>query len=146
MIKVKAMIEREIELPVDIDEEFTLNDGISRFRLHTPTDLQQKENNYGYAERNNNEWKPSSLITISDLADDDFKITRCAQEPFWPDEEDVYYYIDKYGEVDVTFFTNSCLIDLLNARIGNCFRTSRISEDQLADFKYSIKHKEIIEL
>ena len=49
-------------------------------------------------------------------------------KPFNPNNGGIYWYVNINGELWETTFDNSLMIDVLNRRIGNCFRTKVSAE------------------
>lgn len=56
------------------------------------------------------------------------------QESFWAEENEEYYYITQDGKIDFDTFVNGCLSDVFKRKLGNCFKTNNISQEQRRAF------------
>jgi MoaA/NifB/PqqE/SkfB family radical SAM enzyme len=143
MIKVNVMVEKEVELDINFGDKFKLKraDGfVEQPFIYTITDtnkLQAKSISGNYFD---------SSLTLQDIAKGKWKIIKLPQKPFWPNSEDEYYYIDADGSIYKSVYIKGYITDSLNAKLGNCFKSSNISQEQIDTFLAKMNNKEIIQL
>lgn len=60
-------------------------------------------------------------------------------EPFKPREGGRYWYLDTSGELNVTSYSHSCIVDVSNFLIGNCFPAELVSDDNRREIGYKFE-------
>ena len=60
-------------------------------------------------------------------------------EPFKPREDGRYWYFDTSGELNVTRYSHSCIVDVANFSMGNCFPSESIPEDKRREIGYKFE-------
>jgi hypothetical protein len=127
------MIRFTTELPLDYGEEFEVEGHINKiYRVVVTPDksiLQGRERG--------EDWYDTD-VTLDELYKIRDRIIKSEQEPFWPEDGEDYYYINRKGVISTDIF-KGWYIDLLNARIGNCYKTKHISQEQIDMFTTWLK-------
>jgi len=146
MIKVKknVMVEKEFELPVEYGESFRIRETYCD-DIYPGNYKINNTNSVIIDEQRNNFWKFSS-ISLGDLVGDDAKYTiiKYDQKPFWAEDGDEFYSILLTGRLTGDIFNNGNATHLMKRKVGNCFKTSNLTEKQVGDYLNFIYHKDIV--
>jgi len=132
MIKFTKYIKKKEELNLEYDEKF---------------EIQEKE--YMITQENClYVW----FIDMWRLSDNDIQwvcenkdlIIKQPQNPFWAEQDEKYYYITQDGKITVDVFVNGCLSDVFKRKLGNCYKTDRITKEQINEYLNKLNNKEIL--
>ena len=133
MIKIKKYVIEEKELDLEYDEEFILR-GIT-YKITSDNQLYEKCND---------SWMLSDFYVVWVYENRDM-IKKLLQQHFWAEDGDCYYFMSTdLDSICKTEFKSSCSYDIMRRKLGNCFKTDRITKEQINEYLNKLNNKEIL--
>lgn len=130
MIEFKMVTKRKIDL--EYEEEFEF--GLHTYKITRDNVLCVKKEN---------SWE-SSCQTLSWVWLNQDGLIKQPQKPFWAEQDEKYYYITQDGKIDFDTFVNGCLSDVFKRKLGNCFKTDNITQEQINKYLNKLNNREIL--
>jgi len=90
-------------------------------------------------------WKNSPTFCVADIMSGKYEIVKKLQEPFWAMQGDKFYFINTDDRcVFDDEFDKECDFDLMKRKLGNCFRTDRITKEQIDEYIKKVNNGVIV--